>query len=79
TFIQTKKNGKQRVFNVDPYNVTEKEALDLQQVLREGNLKMITSYAAAPDQKEAKEFTYEVLYKEDKSKGKSKGKGNNKK
>ncbi|MBU9673536.1 immune inhibitor A [Planococcus sp. CP5-4] len=79
TFIQTKKNGKQRVFNVDPYNVTEKEALDLQQVLREGNLKMITSYAAAPDQKEAKEFTYEVLYKEDKSKGKGKGKGNNKK
>ncbi|MFP3323913.1 immune inhibitor A [Planococcus sp. SIMBA_160] len=73
TFIQTKKNGKQRVFNVDPYNVTEKEALDLQQVLREGNLKMITSYAAAPDQKEAKEFTYEVLYKEDKSKGKKKG------
>ncbi|MFP3355958.1 immune inhibitor A [Planococcus sp. SIMBA_143] len=79
TFIQTKKNGQQRVFNVDPYNVTEKEALDLQQVLREGNLKMITSYAAAPDQKEAKEFTYEVLYKEDKSKGKEKGKGNNKK
>ncbi|ANU20268.1 peptidase M6 [Planococcus plakortidis] len=77
TFIQTKKNGKQRVFNVDPFNVTDKEALDLQQVLREGNLKMITSYAAAPDQKEAKEFTYEVLYKEDKSKGK--GKGNNKK
>jgi len=75
TFIQTKKNGKQRVFNVDPYNVTEKEALDLQQVLREGNLKMITSYAAAPDQKEAKEFTYEVLYKEDKSKGKKKGNG----
>lgn len=75
TFIQTKKNGQQRVFNVDPYNVTEKEALDLQQVLREGNLKMITSYAAAPDQKEAKEFTYEVLHKEDKSKGKGKGNG----
>ncbi|ANU18119.1 peptidase M6 [Planococcus maritimus] len=73
TFIQTKKNGKQRVFNVDPYNVTEKQALDLQQVLREGNLKMITSYAAAPDQKQAKEFTYEVLYKEDKSKGKKNG------
>lgn len=79
TFIQTKKNGQQRVFNVDPFNVTEKEALDLQQVLREGNLKMITSYAATPEQKEAKEFTYEVLYKEDKSKGKEKGKGNNKK
>ncbi|MFC4713154.1 peptidase M6 [Planococcus dechangensis] len=79
TFIQTKKNGKQRVFHVDPFNVTEKEALDLQQVLREGNLKMITSYAAAPDQKEAKEFTYEVLYKDDNSKGEGKGNGNSKK
>ena len=72
TFIQTKKNGQQRVFNVDPYNVTDKEALDLQQVLREGNVKMITSYAAAEGQKEAKEFTYEVLYKS--NKGKAKGK-----
>lgn len=72
TFIQTKKNGQQSVFHVDPFNVTEQEALDLQQVLREGNLKMITSYAAAPDQKAAQEFTYEVLYKS--NKGKTKGK-----
>ncbi len=72
TFIQTKKNGLQRVFHVDPFNVTEQEALDLEQVLREGNVKMITSYAATPDQKEAQEFTYEVLYKS--NKGKVKGK-----
>lgn len=72
TFIQTKKNGQQRVVNVDPFNVTDKEALDLQQVLREGNVKMITSYAAAEGQKEAKEFTYEVKYKS--NKGKAKGK-----
>ncbi|MEK6267297.1 MAG: immune inhibitor A [Planococcus sp. (in: firmicutes)] len=63
TFIQTKKNGKERVFHVDPYNVTDKQALDLQQVLREGNVKMITSYAAEAGQREAKEFTYEVQYK----------------
>ena len=77
TFIQTKKNGKERVFHVDPFNVTEKQALDLQQVLREGNVKMITSYAAEEGQKEAKEFTYEVLYKQDNpNKGNKKAKGN---
>ncbi|WKA57944.1 immune inhibitor A [Planococcus shenhongbingii] len=65
TFIQTKKNGQERVFHVDPFNVTNKEALDLQQVLREGNVKMITSFAAVPNQKEAQDFTYEVLYKKD--------------
>ena len=81
TFIQTKKNGKERVFHVNPYNVTNQEALDLKQVLREGNVKMITSYAAAEGQKEAQEFTYEVLYKDNKGKdkkdNKNKGKGNN--
>lgn len=80
TFIQTKKNGKQRVFNVDPFNVTKEEALDLQQVLREGNVKMITSYAADEGQKVAQEFTYEVQYKVDnpnKGKGNNNGKGKN--
>ncbi|WKA54143.1 immune inhibitor A domain-containing protein [Planococcus shixiaomingii] len=76
TFIQTKKNGKERVFHVDPFNVTNKEALDLQQVLREGNVKMITSYAAKPGQKEAQDFTYEVLYKGAKP-NKGKNKANN--
>ncbi|MBT2569269.1 immune inhibitor A domain-containing protein [Planococcus sp. ISL-110] len=77
TFIQTKKNGKERVFHVDPFNVTEKQALDLQQVLREGNVKMITSYAAEEGQREAKEFTYEVLYKQDNpNKGNKKAKAN---
>jgi len=74
TFIQTKKNGQQRVFHVDPFNVTNKQALDLQQVLREGNVKMITSYAAAEGQKEAKEFTYEIKYK---TANPNKGKGKN--
>lgn len=79
TFIQTKKNGKQKVFHVDPFNVTEKDALDLRQVLREGNVKMITSYAAEEGQREAKEFTYEVQYKQDNpKKGKEKNNAKNK-
>ncbi|UJF26333.1 immune inhibitor A domain-containing protein [Planococcus sp. 107-1] len=81
TFIQTKKNGKEHVFHVNPYNVTNQQALDLKQVLREGNVKMITSYAAAEGQKEAQEFSYEVMYKDQKGKDKkdkkNKGKGNN--
>ncbi|QHJ70427.1 immune inhibitor A domain-containing protein [Planococcus halotolerans] len=80
TFIQTKKNGKQHVFHVDPFNVTEEDALDLRNVLREGNVKMITSYAAEEGQKEAQEFTYEVQYKVDnpnKGKGKNNGKSKN--
>lgn len=79
TFIQTKKNGQQQVFHVDPFNVTEEEALDLQNVLREGNVKMITSYAAEEGQREAKEFTYEVQYKVDNpNKGKNSEKSKNK-
>ena len=78
TFIQTKKNGKQHVFHVDPFNVTEEDALDLQNVLREGNVKMITSYAAAEGEREAKEFTYEVQYKVDNpKKGTNNGKSKN--
>ncbi|RLQ90508.1 immune inhibitor A domain-containing protein [Planomicrobium sp. Y74] len=80
TFIQTKKNGKQHVFHVDPFNVTEEDALDLRNVLREGNVKMITSYAAEEGQKEAQEFTYEVQYKVDNpniGKGKNNGKSKN--
>ncbi|AQQ54347.1 immune inhibitor A domain-containing protein [Planococcus lenghuensis] len=74
TFVQTKKNGQQHVFHVDPFNVTEEEALDLQNVFREGNVKMITSYAAQPGQGNAQEFTYEVQYKIDNP---NKGAGNN--
>ena len=79
TFIQTKKNGKQQVFHVDPFNVTEEDALDLQNVLREGNVKMITTYAAEEGQKNAQEFTYEVQYKVDNpNKGKNNGKSKKK-
>lgn len=60
TFIQTLANGKQKVIHVDPFNVTEEEALQVRNILTTGNVKMITSYAAEAGQKNAQDFTYEV-------------------
>ncbi|WP_102693183.1 choice-of-anchor J domain-containing protein [Rummeliibacillus pycnus] len=75
TFIQTKKNGKERVYHVNPFNVTDAQALDIQKILKEGNVKMITSYAAKPGQLNPIDFTYEVILKGDKpNNGKQKGK-----
>lgn len=75
TFIQTKKNGKERVYHVNPFTVTDTQALDIQKILKEGNVKMITSYAANPGQLNSVDFAYEVILKGDKpNKGKQKGK-----
>lgn len=75
TFIQTKKNGKERVYHVNPFTVTDAQALDIQKILKEGNVKMITSYAANPGQLNSVDFAYEVILKGDKpNKGKQKGK-----
>lgn len=80
TFIQTKKNGKTKVAQVNPYDVTETKAIELNNMLKEGNTKMITSYAAKPGDIKPVSFTYEVLFKEanpNKGKGNNNGKGNN--
>ncbi|WP_397536962.1 choice-of-anchor J domain-containing protein [Rummeliibacillus pycnus] len=75
TFIQTKKNSKERVYHVNPFNVTDTQALDIQKILKEGNVKMITSYAAKPGQLNPLDFSYEVILKGDKpNKGNQKGK-----
>ena len=75
TFIQTKKNGKERVYHVNPFTVTDAQALDIQKILKEGNVKMITSYAAKPGLLNPVDFAYEVILKGDKpNKGKQKGK-----
>lgn len=72
TLIQTKKNGKQKVVHVDPFNVTDQNALQIRNLLTEGNVQMITSYAAKPGDKNSVEFTYEVGFKT--NNGKKKGK-----
>jgi hypothetical protein len=63
TLIQTLANGQQKVVHVDPFNVTDTEALQIRNFLTKGNVKMITSYAADEGQKNAQEFTYEVVKK----------------
>ena len=72
TLIQTRANGKQKVMQIDPFNVTETEALQVRNFLTKGNVKMVTSYAAEPGQKLSQDFTYEVGYKTNKGKNKDK-------
>lgn len=64
TFIQTKKNGRTKVAQINPYDVTETKALQVQKMLKEGNVKMITTYAAKPGDLKPVQFTYEVLLKD---------------
>ncbi|MFC4410739.1 hypothetical protein ACFOZY_09965 [Chungangia koreensis] len=72
TFIQTKKNGSQKVVHVDPFNVNDKEALQIRNFLTEGNVQMITTYAAKAGDKNPVEFTYEVGLKSNNGKKKIK-------
>ncbi|RDY72612.1 peptidase M6 [Halobacillus trueperi] len=64
TFIKEKNNGKYQVVEVDPFNVTEEDALELQQVFRPGKTYMTTYYAAPQDSLNPVEFEYEVVDKE---------------
>jgi len=70
TLIQTRHNGQQKVMQIDPFNVTDTEALQVRNFLTKGNVKMITSYAAAPGQNTAQDFTYEVVLKDNNGKAK---------
>lgn len=70
TFINERevgnKKGKKtnyKVITVDPFNVTQKDALSLRQLFHDGNNYMITSYAAPTDDKNPVDFTYQVNLK----------------
>ncbi|WP_102026374.1 immune inhibitor A domain-containing protein [Salirhabdus sp. Marseille-P4669] len=71
TFIN-EKNGKYKVIHVDPFNVTEQDALQLRQLFKNGNNYMHTYYAAPQDILDSVEFEYEVILKENNGKGKNK-------
>jgi bacillopeptidase F (M6 metalloprotease family) len=71
TFINEKeignKNGNKtdyKVVTVDPFNVSENDALTLRQLLQDGKNYMITSYAASTIDKNPIDFSYEVSLKE---------------
>lgn len=75
TFINEReignKKGKKtdyKVITVDPFNVTEKDALTLKQLFHDGKNYMITSYAAPADDKKPVQFSYEVNLKKNKKK-----------
>ncbi|KKK38043.1 peptidase M6 [Mesobacillus campisalis] len=75
TFINERQAGAKaggktnyKVVTVDPFNVTEENALQLRQLFQDGKNYMITSYAAPADQKSAVNFSYEVQLKESKKK-----------
>jgi bacillopeptidase F (M6 metalloprotease family) len=69
TFINEKEVGNKKgaktnykVITVDPFNVTEEDALTLRQLFKDGKNYMITSYAAPADDKNPVDF-YEVILK----------------
>jgi hypothetical protein len=70
TFINEKEVGNKKgaktnykVITVDPFNVTETEALNLKQLFKDGKNYMITSYAAPANDKNPVDFTYEINLK----------------
>lgn len=77
TFINEKevgnKNGLKtnyKVITVNPFNVTEKDALTLRQLFQDGKNYMITSYAAPTDDKNPIDFTYQINLKTNNAKKK---------
>ncbi|GAE47913.1 choice-of-anchor J domain-containing protein [Mesobacillus boroniphilus] len=72
TFLNEKQAaGKKPVYKVvtvDPFNVTEEDALQLRQLFMDGKNYMITSYAAPADDKNPVDFSYEVQLQEKKLK-----------
>ncbi|TFD99709.1 immune inhibitor A domain-containing protein [Jeotgalibacillus salarius] len=69
TFIQErgKGNAHPKVWHVDPFNVTDEDALKLNQLFKNNNVKMITTYAAPEGITSPIEFTYELLTKGNKN------------
>ncbi|MDR7078733.1 hypothetical protein J2Y03_003786 [Neobacillus niacini] len=71
TFINEKEVGNKKgaktnykVITVDPFNVTDEDALTLRQLFKDGKNYMITSYAAPAESKNPVDFTYKINLKE---------------
>ncbi|QHS23626.1 peptidase M6 [Virgibacillus sp. MSP4-1] len=69
SFINKKKNGNYKVIHVDPFNVTDEDALKLRQLFRKGENYMHTYYAAPQDSLDSVNFEYEVKFKDNNGKG----------
>ncbi|WP_164667531.1 choice-of-anchor J domain-containing protein [Virgibacillus doumboii] len=76
TFVNKDKHGKYKVRHVDPFNVTEEDALQLRQLFKKGTNYMTTWYSAPSDKVNPVPFEYEIELKSNNGKGNN-GKGNN--
>lgn len=69
-----------KVIEVDPFNVTQEDALQLNQLFQNGKNYMITTYAAPAGKRDPVEFTYEIQLKQNNGNGNgnsgNNGKGN---
>lgn len=73
--VRKGKETKYKVITVDPFNVTDTDALNLKKLFsKDGNNYMITSYAAPQGSKNSVDFTYEIHLKKDEKKNKKKNK-----
>lgn len=71
TFINVKSTGNKKaakteykVVTIDPFNVTEADALNIRNLFKEGTNYMITTYAAQTGDRDPVFFTYEVHLKQ---------------
>lgn len=76
TFVNQDKHGKYKVFHVDPFNISQSDALQLRQAFKDGTNYMITWYASPSDQLNPVPFEYAIKLKDQapKKKGKQKNK-----
>lgn len=63
TFINESKDGKYKVIDIDPFNITEEDAIQLRQLFQSGKTYMKTWYAAPQDSLTPVDFEYEILLK----------------
>ncbi|SEA71946.1 Immune inhibitor A peptidase M6 [Thalassobacillus cyri] len=68
SFVNEKSNGEHRVLHVDPFNVTEEEALQFKQLFKEGKTYMTTYYAAPQESLNPVSFEYEIKFKKNETK-----------
>ncbi len=78
TFIKENKGGKHKIIEVDPFDVTEEDALNIKKAFRPGKTYMTTYYAAPQDELNSVPFEYEIEYKEKGPKKDKPGKGHGK-
>ncbi len=72
TFVNEDKHGKFKVYHVDPFNITEADALNLRNLFKKGTNYMTTWYAAPQGSIDSVPFEYNIELKDSKGPKKKK-------